>query len=109
MRGEEFLRYIYDEIAYRIAKKAADELIAKINACSTTNGTDSVAVPKIPSNTITLGLVAQAIGALSDEASNPVIMMNKQTWAAFKAVQAAGNYGYDPFEGLPVEIGRAHV
>ena len=102
MRGEEFLRYIYDEIAYRIAKKAADELIAKINACSTTNGTDSVAVPQIPSNTITLGLVAQAIGALSDEASNPVIMMNKQTWAAFKAVQAAGNYGYDPFEGLPV-------
>lgn len=28
--------------------------------------------------------------------------MNKATFASFKAVQAAGNYGYDPFEGLPV-------
>lgn len=102
MRGEEFLRYIYDELAYRIAKKAADTLIAKIEACGTTNGTNSVAVPKIASTQITLGLIASAIGQLSDEAANPVIMMNKATWAAFKAVQAAGNYGYDPFEGLPV-------
>ena len=102
MRGEEFLRYIYDELAYRIAKKAADTLIAKIEACGTTNGTNSVAVPKIASTQITLGLIASAIGQLSDEAANPVIMMNKATWSAFKAVQAAGNYGYDPFEGLPV-------
>ena len=100
--GEELIRFVYDELAYRIAKKAADTLIAKIEACSTTNATNSVAVPKISSNTITLGLVAQALGALSDEANNPVIIMNKQTWSAFKAVQAAGNYGYDPFEGLPV-------
>ena len=28
--------------------------------------------------------------------------MNKATFASFKAVQASGNYGYDPFEGLPV-------
>ena len=102
MRGEEFLRYIYDELAYRIAKKAADTLISKIEACGTTNGTNSVAVPKITSTQITLGLIASAIGQLSDEAANPVIMMNKATWSAFKAVQAAGNYGYDPFEGLPV-------
>lgn len=102
MRGEEFLRYIYDELAYRIAKKAADTLISKIEACGTTNGTNSVAVPKVASTQITLGLIASAIGQLSDEAANPVIMMNKATWSAFKAVQAAGNYGYDPFEGLPV-------
>ena len=31
-----------------------------------------------------------------------VVMMNKATWGKFKAVQAGGNYGYDPFEGLPV-------
>ena len=51
---------------------------------------------------MTLGLVAQALAQLSDEAANPVIMMNKATWGEFKAVQANGNYGYDPFEGLPV-------
>lgn len=30
LRGEAFLRYIYDELAYRIAKKAADTLVSKI-------------------------------------------------------------------------------
>lgn len=39
---------------------------------------------------------------LSDEANNPVVMMNKATWAQFKAVQYAGNFNADPFENLPV-------
>ena len=100
-----FIQYVYDELTYQIAKKAADELIAKIEACgtvSTNTPSVNVAVPKIEVSAITLGTIASAIAALSDEASNPVIMMNKATWGAFKAVQAAGNYGYDPFEGLPV-------
>ena len=102
MRGEEFLRYIYDELTYRIAKKAADQLIAKIEACGTVSTTTCVGVPKVQQASIGLGSVAAAMAALSDEAANPAIMMNKATWGAFKAVQAAGNYGYDPFEGLPV-------
>ena len=100
--GENFLRYIYDELAYQIAKKAADELIAKIKACPTASTTTSPGVPAITVATATLGTVANAISHLSDEAANPVIMMNKLTWGTFKALQAAGNYGYDPFEGLPV-------
>ena len=102
LAGEEFLDYIYDELTYRIAKKLADEIIADIEACGTASTGSLPAVPKITSTTVTLGLVAQALAQLSDEASNPVIMMNKSTWGAFKAVQAEGNYGYDPFEGLPV-------
>lgn len=102
MRGEAFLRYIYDELAYRIAKKAADQLIAKIEAAATATTTGGPGVPKVTATSIALGTIAAALGELSDEAANPVIMMNKQTWSAFKAVQAAGNYGYDPFEGLPV-------
>ena len=101
LRGEAFLRYIYDELAYRIAKKAADLLVADIMACGTVSTTTCPAVPKIAA-TATLGTVASAIANLSDEASDPVIMMNKLTWGTFKALQAAGNYGYDPFEGLPV-------
>lgn len=101
LRGEAFLQYIYDELTYRIAKKAADTLVAKIIACGTVSTTTCPGVPKITA-TATLGTVAQAIAALSDEAANPVIMMNKLTWGEFKGVQAAGNYGYDPFEGLPV-------
>ena len=102
LAGEEFLDYIYDELTYRIAKKLADAIVADIEACGTASTGSLPAVPKITSTTVTLGLVAQALAELSDEAANPVIMMNKSTWGAFKAAQAAGNYGYDPFEGLPV-------
>mgnify|MGYP002512825730 CR=1 FL=1 len=102
LAGEEFLDYIYDELTYRIAKKLADAIIADIEACGTASTGALPAVPKITSTTVTLGLVAQALAELSDEATDPVIMMNKSTWGAFKAAQADGNYGYDPFEGLPV-------
>lgn len=102
MKGEEFLDYIYDELTYRIAKKAADLLIAKIEACGTASTTDKPAVPVITATTVTVGLVAQAMAQLSDEAADPVIIMNKVTWGTFKAAEAANGYGYDPFEGLPV-------
>ena len=105
LRGESFLRYIYDELTYQIAKKAAEELLDKIIACgtvSTNTPTSSVAVPKITSTTLSVSLVAQALGQLSDEAANPVAVMNKATWAGIKAAQAANNFNYDPFEGLPV-------
>ena len=101
LRGEAFLRYIYDELTYRIAKKAADELVAGIIACGTVSTTTCPGVPKIVT-TATLGTVAAAVANLSDEAANPVIMMNKLTWGTFKGLQANGSYAYDPFEGLPV-------
>lgn len=104
LRGEAFLRYIYDELTYRIAKKAADGVIAAIEACGTQSVTTCPGVPKLTATTITMGLVATALGNLSDEAANPVIMMNKATWAKFKAVEYANGYGVDPFEGLAVEF-----
>lgn len=107
MRGEEFLRYIYDELTYQIAKKIQALLISAIAACGTVStnvGTTCVGVPVVSTGSIALGTIASAMGQLSDQATNPVIVMNKQTWSAFKAVQAAGNYGYDPFEGLEVEF-----
>jgi len=104
MRGEAFLRYIYDELAYRIAKKAVDNLIANIEACGTVSTTTCPGVPKVVAASITMGTIASAISELSDEAANPVIMMNKATWAKFKAVEYANGYGADPFEGLPVEF-----
>ena len=100
-----FLQYVYDELTYQIAKKAADTLLAKIEACgtvSTNTPAVNVAVPNVAVSAIALDTIAQAIAQLSDQAANPVIVMNKATFAAFKAVQAAGSYGYDPFEGLPV-------
>lgn len=100
--AEAYIRHIYRELAHHIAKKAADELIAKIKACGTQSTTTCVGVPAIASTQITVGLVAQALGQLSGEAANPVVMMNKATWSAFKAAQYAAQYPVDPFEGLPV-------
>ena len=105
MDAGSFLQYVYDEVTYQIAKKAADTLIAKIEACgtvSTNTPSVNVGVPVVEADSITLGLIASAIGQLSDVAANPVIMMNKATWSAFKAVQYAASVPVDPFEGLPV-------
>lgn len=102
LRGEEFLRYIYDELTYRIAKKAADTLISKIEACGTVSTTTCPGVPKLQAASPALGTVAAAMALLSDEAANPVVIMNKATWGVFKAAEYAGNFPVDPFEGLPV-------
>lgn len=102
MRGEAFLRYIYDELTYKIAKAAAGLLLANIASCGTVSTTGLPAVPKVASTQITLGLIATAIAQLSDEAANPTIMMNKLTYAAFKAAQYAASYPVDPFEGFDV-------
>ena len=102
LRGEQFLRYIYDELAYKIAKKCADELLAKIEACGTLSTTTMVGVPVVTAASIGLGTVASAMAKLSDQAQNPVVIMNKATWGSFKAVQYAGSFNVDPFEGLRV-------
>ena len=101
MRGEEFLRYIYDELTYRIAKKCADTLVGAIA------GLPQTATASSPSaNKLTLapavGTIANAIANLSDEANNPVIIMNKLTYGKFKEVAYANGYSVDPFEGLRV-------
>lgn len=100
-----FLQYVYDEVAYQIAKKAADTLIAKIIACgtvSTNTPSTNVSVPIVEAASIGLGTIASALGELSDQAVNPVVIMNKATWSAFKAVQYAASFPVDIFEGLPV-------
>lgn len=102
MTGETYLRYLYEELAYKIAQKAADQLIAKIEAAGTQSTTTCVGVPVVTSTTVTLGLIAEAMGKLCDEAANPVVMMNKATWAEFKKAQYNANFAADPFEGLPV-------
>ena len=102
LRGQEFLNYIYDELAYRIAKKAADTLVAKILACTAGSTTTCPGVPVLTAASIGIGTVAAAMAKLSDDAPNPVVMMNKATWGAFKAAQYAGSFEADPFEGLQV-------
>ncbi len=101
MRGQAFLDYIYDELTYKIAKKAESVLIGKIKTLSTTASSSAPYAKQVKAGAA-VGTIAKAIGQLSDEAANPVIVMNKATWASFKAAQYAAGYSIDPFEGLPV-------
>lgn len=96
--GEELLRYIYDELSYHIAKKLADNIVTGI---AYADPAEDPAVATVSANP-GLSTIAQAYANLSDEAVNPVIIMNKLTYANFIAAQMAGNYATDPFMGLPV-------
>ena len=101
MRGEAFLNYIYREIAHRIAKKEADTLVDKITKLPATASATSPSANKI-TEAPAMGTVANALGQLSDEATNPVVVMHRQTEAYFKSIRYANNYAADPFEGLTI-------
>lgn len=101
--GQEFLDYIFDEVTYKIARLAENNLLSLITNASTTISTTAVSVAEIASDgTDMLSIVAEAYAQLSDEAASPVIVMNKLTFAEFRKAQASANYSYDPLEGLPV-------
>ena len=104
LAGEDFLNYIYDEITYRIAKKAQETMLAKITAASTSASSTAVSVAEVDDGAPTVAIVSECLGKLSDEAVNPVIVMNKGTWSQFKAAQYAASFPVDPFEGLPVHF-----
>lgn len=106
LRGEAFVRYIYDEITYRVIKVIADTLIGKIAALPAAATSTAPAAAKI-TGAPAVGLVAEAMGLLSDEATDPVVVMNKASWSAFKAAQYAGSFDVDPFEGLRVHFNNS--
>lgn len=106
MRGEAFVRYIYAELAHRIMKKIADDLIGQI-ANLPQSATSSSVSANIVKTAPVVGAVAQALGELSDEATNPVVVMNKKTWSAFKNAQYANQYAVNPFEGFDVHFNNS--
>ena len=103
LRGEEFLQYIYDELTYKIALKAEEVLINKIKTLPTSAEETTVCAKKVKAGAA-LGTIATALGELSAEAANPVVVMNPSTKAAFKAAVYAGQFNADPFEGLTVYL-----
>ena len=102
MAAREFLEYIYDELAYKIAKKAADNLVQLIATRGTSSTATSVGVAAVTAGVAASTIIA-AEALLSDEAFNNVVIMNKQTWAAFKSITTGDGYLLaDPFDGLEV-------
>ena len=100
MKGETFLRYIYDELTYRIVKKLSDECIDDITTASSSSGSTAIGVPQVtmaPSVTT----IPTAVANLSEDARNVVVIMNRLTEVNFIEAHAAGNFAIDPFAGLP--------
>ena len=106
MKGEAFLNYVYKELAHKIRVKAESILIGKIAALNTSASETAVCAKKVKAGAA-LGTIATALGELNAEATNPIIVMNPSTKAAFKAAVYAGQFNADPFEGLQVVLTNA--
>ena len=99
MGGEAFVRYIYEELAQRILEKLVSELVGVVNSAPTSHSDVAIAVPKIteaPSTT----LVQDAADQTSEEASDICVVLNPLSIKEFRAAQAAGYFGIDPFAGV---------
>ena len=103
MGAEEFLRYIYDEITYKIIKAAADGVVGAIATAPTdyTGGTDNVAVPQLVGEATTASII-EAEGLLSGQARDLVVICNRSTGAAIKGGALSANFAFDAFDGATV-------
>ena len=99
LRGEAFLNYVYDELAYKIVKKAEHVVVAKIVAAV---GASTATRPGQASVYAEIGRagVVNAISYISDEAEDLVIIMNRRTWGQYEATRTLNTL--DPFAELPV-------
>jgi len=102
LRGQALIDYVYDELAYRIARKAAQIAITAILSAPQTSDATHPAVAAL-----TMGLQADTVimaeAELTAEATDVVAIMNRKTRAALKSVKiASGDNVGDVFDGLDV-------
>ena len=99
MGGEEFIRYIYDEVTYQILKELVSEIIDKIDDASTSSGSTAVGIPKVK---VAPGVMVLANAAtnLSEDATDLCVVMNRLTEAKFNTAYASGQFAINPFDGF---------
>lgn len=98
LRGEAFLRYLYAEFAHRIIKAADNAVIALIIA-QVGASTATQAGQATVSADADKGAILDALAALSDEATDNVVIGNRGTYAYMKKSETLN--GGDVFNGLP--------
>lgn len=102
MSGENFLRYIYDEIARGIVharEKAVCDAI--LNAPQTA----TASAPAVAKTGTAVGAITDIVNAealLGNGAEDIVVIVSKSDYATYKGLQMSANYGVDPFDGLTV-------
>ena len=94
LKGEAFMRYLMDEFGHQLAMALENAVVAEITASSLT-----AAVTNPIDNTAAMA----GFAALSDEATNPVVILSKTNYAAIMNERTtAGSKIDDPFNGMEV-------
>lgn len=102
MRGETFLDFLFDEFTNKIEELLCSGVLGMIIGAPDTSTLTEVGVPVVEASAVTLDIVAQALAQITATGANPVLIMNRGTYAAFRSAQLNANYAVDPFEGLPI-------
>jgi len=99
MGGEEFINYIYSEVAYRVLGELVAEIIDYIDDLSTSNGATAIGIPKVK---VAPGVMVLANAAtnLTEEATDLCVVMNRLTEAKFNTAYASGQFAINPFDGF---------
>jgi len=100
MGGEGFVRYIYEEITYRIMNKLVSELVNKVVLASADHSSSAIGVPvsKAAPGVMT---IPNAAAKLSEDATDLCVVINRLSEANFNAAYATANFATDPWAGLP--------
>ena len=100
MGGEDFLRYIYDEITYRILQELVKQLVADVTSAETSNSASAIGIPvvKIAPG---VNVIRDATANLTEEATDLCVVLNRLSEAAFNAAAASANFPIDVWAGLP--------
>lgn len=102
MSGEEYLRYIYDEVSRGIIKAEENAVVAAILAAPQTATASAPAVAKTGSAAGAITDFVDARALLSSAAQDLVIICTPAQYASYRGLQMGANYGVDPFDGLEV-------
>lgn len=94
LKGQEFMDYLMREFGHQLAIALENAVVAELNASALT----AKVTHAIDGDAVLMGLAS-----LSDEATNPIVIMSKATYAQIKSIRTtAGARIEDPFEGLEV-------
>lgn len=80
LKGQDFLNYIYNEIEFRILALADAQVVAAIKAAPAAATTTAAGVRALTPGAIDASTIFQALAQLTSAATNPVAIMNKQTY-----------------------------
>lgn len=100
MGGEEFINYIYSEVAYRVLGELTNEIIDYIDDLSTSNSSSAIGIPKVKQAPGVMVLRNAATNLTAEDARDLCVVMNRLTEANFNTAYASGQFAIDPFAGF---------